>query len=121
MAINYTLKKEGNNLEVTAAGFDGSLEEVQEYGMAVLQEAIRGNVSTVLCDETQLEYRLGTLDTYTSAEFISAHAPKLARVAIVCNDKGYTDASFWETVVVNRGLTVRVFKDVLEARKWLTV
>jgi hypothetical protein len=119
MAIDYFFKTEGNLLEVTASGFDGSLDEVQEYGMAIIQEALRGNHTLVLCDETRLEYRLGTLDTFKSAEFISEQAPKLARVAIVCNNQSFQDARFWETVVVNRGLSARFFKDISAARNWL--
>ncbi len=119
MAIHYSMKTEGSLLVVTASGFDESLEEVQQYGLAVVQACRQGGHARVLCDEQELEYRLGTLDTFKSAEFLAAQAPRIGRAAIVCNTKFNRDAEFWETVAVNRGLTVRFFKDMDTARQWL--
>jgi hypothetical protein len=56
MAIEYTFSDEGDLLIVTASGFDENLEKVQEYGLAFIQEVIRGNYTAVLCDEIRLEY-----------------------------------------------------------------
>lgn len=119
MSIRYVLKPEGDLLTVTTSGADESLEEVQQYGMAILRACQEGNYLRVLCDETELEYRLNTMDTFESAAFLASQAPKLAKAAIVYNSKYVEDARFWETVAVNRGLTVRVFKDVESARSWL--
>jgi hypothetical protein len=119
MAIHYNFSTEGNLLVVTASGFDESLEEVQNYSLATIQEAQRGGFTSVLCNEIQLEYRLGTLDTYKAATFVAQQAPKVARVAIVCSEQFMRDAKFWETVAVNRGLEVRVFPDLSAAHSWI--
>jgi hypothetical protein len=119
MSIQYSLKPEGDLLTVKTRGFDENLQEVEQYGLAVLEACKEGSYSRVLCDETELEYRLGTLDTYQSAVFLANHAPRLIKAAIVCNEKFVKDAQFWETVAVNRGLTVRVFKGIGSAREWL--
>jgi hypothetical protein len=119
MAIYYTFKDDLDLLLVETSGFDESLEEVEGYGLAVVQCCMERKYSRVLCDERNLEYRLGTLDTFASAEFMSRQVPKLAKIAIVCNEKFIVDGHFWETVAVNRGLTVRVFKDMESARQWL--
>jgi hypothetical protein len=121
MAITYTTHVSGDTLEVHAQGFDESLEEVQNYGLAIIQACLAAghNITRILCDERQLEYRLGTLDTYQAAEFISAQAPHVAQIAIVCAPTFIADAQFWETVAVNRGLTVRAFTDLANARRWL--
>lgn len=119
MSIQYALKSEGDLLFVKTSGFDENLQEVEGYGLAILEACKEGNYARVLCDETELEYRLGTLDTYQSAVFLASQAPRLIKAAIVCNEKFVKDAHFWETVAVNRGLTVRVFKDVETARDWL--
>ena len=50
---------------------------------------------------------------------ISTFAPDVARAAVVPNAKYVADAGFWETVAVNRGLSVRIFKDTDAARAWL--
>jgi hypothetical protein len=113
------MKEEDNLLVVNASGFDESLEEVEQYGLAIVNACKAGNYTRVLCNEFELEYRLSTLDTFKSAEFIVAQAARVGRVAIVCNEKFIEDAKFWETVAVNRGLTVRVFKSTEAARKWL--
>jgi hypothetical protein len=119
MAIDYIAEQKGDTLLVRAHGFDESLEQVQQYGMDIIAAAVEQNVTQVLCDERELEYRLGTFDTYTAAAHIAGHAPAVCKVAIVCRPADIADAKFWETVAVNRGLTVRIFKELAEAQTWL--
>ena len=119
MSIQYTMRVDGETLFVTASGFDESLDEVQRYGMSVLSASQQHGVNRVLCDETDLEYRLGTFDTYQAGEFLSQHVPAVAKVAIVCNPRHLSDAQFFEDVVVNRGLTFRLFIDRETAMRWL--
>jgi hypothetical protein len=119
MAIAFSVSVDGDLLTVKAVGRDETLEQVQEYSAAVV-EACRANACVrVLCDELDLEYRLGTMDTYESAAYVAQYAPHVARVAIVCGPDHFSDASFWETVAVNRGLSVRAFKDLRSAEEWL--
>ncbi len=121
MAIHYTLKTEGDLLLVEAAGFDESLEEVQAYGQAIIQACLAADCSRVLCNETDLEYRLDTFDIFQSAEGIAAQIRKAVKVAIVCHAKFKADAQFWETVAVNRGMLVHFFQDMEAARRWLGI
>jgi len=119
MSIHSTMTVSEDTLLVTASGFDESLDQVQQYGLAIIAACIQSGVTRILCNELDLEYRLGTVDTYQAAEFIAANAPHVGRAAIVCNPKYLADARFWETVATNRGLTVRVFKDTDAASQWL--
>ncbi len=119
MSIQYTTRVDGGTLFVTASGFDECLDDVQNYGMGVLSASQQSGVYRVLCDETALEYRLGTFDTYQAGEFLSKQVPALAKVAIVCNPMHLSDARFFEDVVVNRGLTFRFFIDRETALNWL--
>ena len=119
MAIEYSIAVEGDTLLVDAWGFDESLTQVQEYGMALIAACVRYGVTRLLCNELRLEYRLGVVDTYRAAEFIAAEAPAVAWVAIVCDPKQVADACFFEDVAVNRGLTVRVFTELDAATDWL--
>ena len=119
MSIQYTTKVEDGTLFVYASGFDESLDEVQTYAMGVLTASQQHGVNRVLCDETDLEYRLGTFDTYQAGEFLSKHVPAVTKVAIVCNPRHLSDAQFFEDVVVNRGLTFRLFVDRETAMSWL--
>ena len=119
MAIEFHCTIENTLLLVKTSGYDESLEEVQQYGLALIQACQEHGVTRVLCDESELEYRLGTLDIFESAAFMSQAAPEVARAAIVCNPRHAADAQFWETVAVNRGLQVRFFPDIEKARAWL--
>jgi hypothetical protein len=119
MAIAYSFEVENDLLKATASGKDETLEEVMDYGMAIIHAAIVNKCQKVLCDETGLEYSLGTFESFESAKFISENAPDVAKVAIVCNPRFIGDAAFWETVAVNRGLQVKFFKNLRDAEEWL--
>jgi hypothetical protein len=119
MAISYFFETKENFLRVKSIGFDEDLNEVNAYGLAVVSVAISYDSTRILCDETELEYTLGTVDTFESAKVISHAAPKIARIAIACKPCHFQDAAFWETVAVNRGLTVRVFRTLAEAEDWV--
>lgn len=119
MAISYTMQAEGNLLKVTASGKDDSVEEVNQYGMAIIEKALACGTTHVLCDETKLEYALSTFSTFESAKFIAEVAPKVGRVAIVTSAKNAKDGQFWEDVAVNRGLQVRVMTDRKRAEAWI--
>lgn len=119
MAIRFETEPRGSFLLVKASGRDEDVADVEAYGLGVIAACVAGGLTHVLCDERELEYRLGTLDIFESAAFIAAAAPKVARVAIVCQPRFAADAAFWEDVAVNRGLTVRMFRDVAAAETWL--
>ena len=119
MAIEYDFSVNGPLLVVETSGFDESLEEVQDYGMAVIDAAVQSRAELILCDERELEYRLGTTETYRAGEYVARMAPRVVRVALVCSQAACGDARFWGDVTTNRGLQTCVFTDVDEARAWL--
>ena len=119
MSIEFTVAVDGDLLEVRARGVDDSLGEVEAYGMAVIAAAVENDTHRILCVESDLEYRLGTIDTFLAASFIAEQAPRVARVAVVCAPESLGDARFWEDVTRNRGLQAAVFGDEAEARRWL--
>lgn len=119
MTIEHETWFKGDLLCVRAWGRDDSLEDVKRYGVAVLEKARLQNCTRILCDERELEYAIGTLDTYEYARFLAQKAPRVGRVAIVCRPEQIENGEFWETVAVNRGLKVRMYTDIDEARAWL--
>ena len=121
VAIQFTTTAQDGTLFVKASGYDEDLADVQQYGLALIAECQKQGVTRLLCDERELEYRLNTIDTYDAAAVIAEHAPRVCRVAIVCHPKMLQDALDWETFAVNRGLIVRVFSDLDEARNWLRI
>lgn len=121
MAIHYSFEAEGDTLIATASGFDENRDEVRNYGIAIIEAAVKHGSRRVLCLETELDYRLGVVDTFEVAACIAERAPRVARIAIVHAVAHATIAKFWETVAVNRGLIVHVFADRKEAETWLGV
>lgn len=119
MAIHYDLTVQGDTLQARAWGFDESLEDVQSYGLALIDACREHGVTRVMCDERELDYRLNTFEHYEAAEFIAQQVPALAKVAIVCNPHCLPAADLYEDVVVNRGLMLRIFTDIDQARAWL--
>ncbi|NTW48619.1 MAG: hypothetical protein HGB19_02575 [Chlorobiales bacterium] len=119
MPITYEFEIDGDTLKVKAAGVDDSLDEVKQYGMAVIEATIQNGCVRVLCDERNLQYKLGTIDTFELAQHIVNSVPRVAKIALVCSADDIKDASFFETVVVNRGLMVKAFKELDAATAWL--
>lgn len=119
MPITYEFEQDGKTLKVKASGTDDNLDEVKQYSMAVIQAGVQSGCERVLCDERDLQYRLSTIDTFELARYIVEHAPHVAKVAIVYSVENAQDAAFFETVASNRGLLVKLFKELDEATAWL--
>ena len=119
MTISYRFEVNGNILFVTTSGFDGDLEEVFAYNDAVVKAGLENDCKRILCDERNLEYRLGLVDTYALAEYAAKKAPFLVRVAIIHRPEDAQEAEFYETVATNRGLAVRIFNDFDAALTWI--
>lgn len=119
MSIRISLDYLESMLKVTATGQDDSIDDVVGYGRAVIEAALSHNYRKILCDETNLVYKLKTLDIFQAAAAIAQEAPAVSRVAIVCNPIYWKDAKFWENVASNRGLIVKVFADIGKAEEWL--
>lgn len=120
MAIIYNFKARGNLLTVKASGSDDDLDEVKQYGMAVVEAAMKAATPRILCDERELEYQLGTAETHECAEFVASNAPHIARIALVTQPGQRKNIAFWENVMVKRGMTVRVFTNLEDAEAWLS-
>nr|WP_320133976.1 hypothetical protein [uncultured Holophaga sp.] len=123
MPISYHIHAEDRLLRVEAWGRDEGLEEVQRYGLAILEHAIRLGTPRILCDERQLEYDLDIAQTFESArslaEAIAEQAPACGRVALVCSPRFFSEARFWSSVTQHRGLSIQAFTDPEEAMAWL--
>lgn len=121
MAIFFSYEVDGDLLRAKASGFDENLGEVQNYGMAIIHACIENGCTRVLCDETELEYRLGMVDTIKLAEHYAEYgvAAKRGKVALVCSPDNMPDAEFFEDAAYNRGLWFKVFGDAASAEAWL--
>jgi len=119
MSIKYKIENTDKYLLVTSEGEDDNLQEVMEYAKAIITSAVENKSPLLLCDERLLRYKLNTFDTYELAKFASCHGSELSKFALVTSEANLKDAHFYETVTINRGLTVRVFTNLAEAENWL--
>jgi len=119
MAIDFQIRIEDDLVFAAASGYDENLEEALDYNRAVLQACIEHDCSRILTDERELEYRLDTVDTFELATQAARAVPSLTKIAIATGPSNQADADFYETVAVNRGLSVKFFPDLDSARAWL--
>lgn len=121
MAIETHFRAVGNVLITTTSGFDEGLDGAIDYNSRVLEEAIRHNCTSVLCDERNLEYRLSMFETFQLGQFVSEKIHFIRHIAIVSDGSHEEILSFWENVTNNRGVHARVFYNTDDAMNWLSL
>lgn len=119
MPINFEHEIEGDLLKVVSSGTDDTLQEVTNYGMAILGIAIDNDCTRIFCDERKITYNLAVIDTYQLAESAANLGIGLKQIAIVCQPKDIKEGRFFETVSKNRGLNVLLTLDYAQAEEWL--
>jgi hypothetical protein len=119
MTLKYKIINDGNFLKVIASGFCDNLEKYEEYVTCIDETLKRTGHKKILIDESRLVYRFSTVDIYKSGCFVSNLGNRPHKIAILCHAHGWRDAKFWETVAQNRFVSVRIFKDRKNAKKWV--
>ena len=118
MAITFPSEFAGTILKIRARGSDGSLEEVTAYINRVEKIARETGCSKIFCDEREVVYGLNVIDTYDLAAFLAGKTDHEAMIGIVHHEAGSSEAKFYETTAVNRGIRVKMFLDPDEALAW---
>ncbi len=119
MAIQFATRVEDGVLMVAASGFDESPQEVQAYGVALVEAARAAGTDLVYCDERELDYRISIGDAFAAAKFIANLTRAARRVGLVCAPRHFQAGDFWASVASNRGLKVRVFTEPARALAWV--
>ncbi|GJQ61348.1 MAG: hypothetical protein SCALA702_04010 [Melioribacteraceae bacterium] len=119
MAINFTYETYEDLLKVKTNGYDESYEQALEYGQNVVNIAYQNNCSHILCDETELQYRLTIPETYNLVHELSYLASAKFRIAIVSTIVNKYAGKFFILTAGNRGATIDFFTDMRKAEKWL--
>jgi len=120
VAITIQSEMKDDILWIVANGRDESLEDVENYGMAVIQAGVQAEASLILLDERKLKYDLSTYETFESANFATRQIPVLnVKVALLCHSDQVEAGNFWVTVAANRGLDAETFTDEDRALAWL--
>lgn len=125
--IRYSVTYDSNN-HVILITLKGSIdrEAINKSRFEAVRLAKEHNCFTVLADLREATSAISFLDIYdlprTTSEVLSAsgiQAHQFKRAIVVALD--LDNASFFETVSQNRGHNVRLFRDMEEAKKWLSV
>ncbi len=119
MAIEYRFEKLGDILVVETRGYDEGLDAALEYNRVVAERAKQLGCEKILAIEKDMEYRLSIVDTYKLADQLSKFALSFKKIAVVTNEENKDAAQFWEDVANNRGVFVRVFYSLEDAKAWL--
>jgi hypothetical protein len=118
MSYRLTIAQEDGYLHATVTGAN-TMENVTGYLRDVQQACSAHGCFRLLIEERLEGPRLSTIDVYqiaSSSEGVRQFFRQLAYVDV--NGEGDL-MKFAETVAVNRGLPVRMFATVAEARDWL--
>jgi hypothetical protein len=121
VAIKFQITPKENYLHVKASGRDENLDEVMNYGFSIKNAAIKNQLHRIFCDERDLIYSLGIMDTYEAAANLAESTSEYAKIAILINPSNLEEGEFWEDVAINRGLQVKMFLKEEEAFEWLLI
>jgi len=109
VAITFNYYSEENIFYCKSSGFDENLEEVIQYELTLLEAFLKSGCKKALSDERDLKYTLDITDSFSLGQFLSEQVKFPAKLALVTSVINKEYAEFWETVVTNRGLSVKVF------------
>jgi hypothetical protein len=121
MAYDMNVMREDGYLHVVVTG-ENTPEDVAGYLDEIRRVCAEYGLSKVLIEEDLTGTQLGTVDVYDVVETASKGvAPAIRSVAFVDTnpEHDFAQMEFAEAVAVNRGVNVRVFRDVPAAREWI--
>ena len=119
LVISFEIKEESGMMKVRSTGTCENLEQLKEYVLAMHEFASTNDLPKALVDEAELEFKLSTIQTHESGRFVANLASFDVKIAVAIRKEDWDEAKFWETVVVNRGLKVKIFTDIEKAEEWL--
>jgi hypothetical protein len=121
MAYDMKVIREDNYLHVVVTG-DNTPADVAGYLDRIRGVCAEHGLSKVLIEENLTGPPFETVDVYDVVSVASEGvAPAIRYIAFVDTNPQHAFAAmeFAETVAVNRGVNVRVFRDVPSATEWI--
>ncbi len=119
MALNFTIDIDGDLLTVTTSGFDENVDEAIAYGQSVIKSCVENQCKYILVNESEMTAVLDKVSQYEMVRHLVSLVPYDLSIAFVVNEENHEDAAFGVLVAGNRGMNIKVFMDVDEAREWL--
>ncbi len=98
-----------------------TVKMLNEMVREAMEAGKRYNSGLFLVDHRMVQIAMSVLDTFSRPSELDALSfPRDSRVAQLYAEKDQATFQFLETVSVNRGYQIRVFKDFDLAMKWLS-
>ena len=116
--IKYDSK---NNIVVLRASIEPTMEEMKQDLNQILEMCEIENCKNVLIDATKTIKLPSIFNIHSFGTFMSKQALKLIkmRLAFTITDEISNDFNFFATVLVNRMVPVKIFKNLDDAKDWL--
>ena len=118
MEKNFRIYQEGDIIRVVVTGVFslGLAKQVVDAAIRVCEES---HLVRALVDIRPMQGDLATLDRYEAGTYGAKVIPRAVAVAMLARQDQISPDSFFENVLVNRGVNLRVFSDPEEAIEWL--
>jgi hypothetical protein len=118
MEKDFRLYREDDIIRVVVTGVFSL-----DLARAVVGSAIRAceehRLVRALADIRSMQGDMATLDRYEAGTYGAKMIPRTIAVAMLARPDQISPDSFFENVLVNRGVNLRVFSDQEEALEWL--
>jgi len=120
MAAPYeiTIQVREGYLHATVHG-DHTPENALRFLREVYEACMKHRIDSVLLEMRLEGPTMGTVNIFSVVQERSTAGRELRRIAYVDGGRDPAKAKFAETVARNRGVNVRLFATVEEAKKWL--
>jgi len=119
MALDFTIDIDGDLLTVTTSGFDENVDEAVAYGQSVISSCVENQCRKILVNESEMTAALDKVSQYEMVQQLVSLVPYDLFVAFVVNEDNFEDTSFGVLVAENRGMHIKAFLQMDEAREWL--
>ncbi len=119
MALDFTIDIDGDLLAVTTSGFDENVDEAVAYGQSVISRCVENQCRKILVNESKMTAVLDKVSQYEMVQHLVSLVPYDLSIAFVVNEDNFEDTSFGVLVAENRGVNIKAFLLVDEAREWL--
>jgi hypothetical protein len=126
MEITYA-KTDGTDILVVKLTGEFNLDEAQNSFLHLLENVKRENTDKVLVDGTALtgepetfqRFLYGAFAAMAVSDFNQQPNPRMLKFAYALKPPMLDPERFGENVAVNRGMNVKTFENVQEAKDWL--
>jgi len=119
MTYKVVFTRRATYIHVVVTG-ENTRDNVMNYLKEIKQECQSSGIYRILIEEHLEGPRLETLDVFRIAQNGSIENQWIIReIAYVDMNASGDLMQFAETAAVNRGLSIRVFNNIVEAEKWL--